>query len=101
MQSTIHANHSGSKPSLSPFGRLREIVGEWHTKKKTKGVDEMLCRLYEPIIWRSLNVANASVRRNALVVLADIFPIQNPDADSEENNMLLRRQYEALSVKLF
>jgi condensin-2 complex subunit G2 len=99
MQCLVHANHSGLK-AMSPFGKIREIVGEWHSKKKIKGVDEMLCRLYEPILWRSLNVANAVVRRNSLVILADIFPIQNPEDCVDENEDLLKRQFQVLSVSL-
>lgn len=37
---------------------IRQILNAFHTQKKTKGVDEMLLRLYEPILWRSLKVAN-------------------------------------------
>ena len=37
----------------------------------------MLMRLYEPILWRSLKVANPNVRRNAALMFIDVFPMQN------------------------
>lgn len=47
-----------------------------------KGVDDMLARLYEPIIWRSLKAANPCVRANATAVLADAFPLHTTDTTS-------------------
>ncbi len=37
---------------------LATILSVFHLKKKQRGVDQMLLRLYEPILWRSLKVAN-------------------------------------------
>lgn len=44
-------------------------------QRRARGVDEMLARLYEPILWRSLHAANPSVRFNAAAVLMDAFPL--------------------------
>jgi hypothetical protein len=56
--------------------------------KAQHAVDSMLLRLYAPFLWRSTKVANAAVRRNAVVLLADLFPLQEPSltahADIEE-----------------
>ena len=46
------------------FAALRRIVRP-HRHKKSAGVDDMLLRLYEPILFRSLNVANPAVRANS------------------------------------
>ena len=35
---------------------LLQILSYIHHQKKQRGADEMLCRLYEPILWRSLRV---------------------------------------------
>jgi condensin-2 complex subunit G2 len=37
---------------------LKIILHVIHEQKKYKGIDEMLYRCYEPIIWRALKVAN-------------------------------------------
>lgn len=54
--------------------------GIWVRKNRVvvKGVDEMLLRLYNPIIWRSFTAANAHVRRNAMLLFATAFPLQDP-----------------------
>ena len=35
-----------------------------------------MCRLYEPVIFRAFGAANADVRRNALLLMLDAFPIR-------------------------
>lgn len=56
----------------------RRVLGELHRSKKLGGVgsvDSMLVRLYEPILFRAMAAANAGVRRNALQLLLDAFPL--------------------------
>jgi condensin-2 complex subunit G2 len=86
----------------------------------------MLLRLYEPIIWRSLKVANPlgkqttahyvqghlvsltcttyvfldAVRRNATVLLADAFPLQDPDSAQRETDELLQKQFNQFEALL-
>lgn len=55
---------------------LLRILSGLHQQKRVRGVDEMLHRLYEPILWRHLKAANSSARRNALNLMLDAFPIQ-------------------------
>jgi condensin-2 complex subunit G2 len=38
-------------------------------------LDGALVRLYEPLLFRALSAANAAVRRNALLLLLDAFPL--------------------------
>jgi hypothetical protein len=45
-----------------------------------KAVDEMFARIYEPVLWRSFNVANANVRIQAAQLLTEACPVQNPEA---------------------
>ncbi len=61
----------------------------------------MLLRLYEPILWRSLHVANAQVRRNAAALLVEAFPLQNPEASQREIDELLQAQFEKLQARLY
>ena len=55
---------------------LRTVLNGFHQDKAAPGVDALLLRLYRPILFRALAAANPSVRRNALGVLLDAFPLQ-------------------------
>ena len=57
---------------------LQQTLSYIHNQKRQRGVDGALLRLYEPILWRSLAVANANVRRNAATILVEAFPLQDP-----------------------
>lgn len=70
MQAAIYA----STPTLA--AALRQVLAGLHAQKKTAGVDSMLCRLYEPILFRSFSATNADVRRNALLLFLDAFPVR-------------------------
>lgn len=60
----------------------------------------MLLRLYNPIIWRSLQVANPTVRAQATGLLVDAFPLQNPDMSTIEAAALLQKQLDILQSLL-
>ncbi|KAL0700951.1 hypothetical protein Bca4012_057073 [Brassica carinata] len=45
------------------------------------------------MIFRSLQVANSNVRLNALHLLLDLFPMEDPDATKEEKDKLLDKQF--------
>ena len=38
-------------------------------------------------------MANSNVRRNALLLLLDMFPLEDPDASKEEKESLLEKQF--------
>lgn len=80
----------------------------------------MLERLYEPILWRALKVANAkgkmgctfmrrvilmlastTVRRNAGVLLFDAFPLVQPDSSKRGMDQLLQKQFDQMHDLLF
>jgi condensin-2 complex subunit G2 len=75
-QNLMKAALHGSSQGL--VANIRRVLGELHRSKKLGGVgsvDSMLVRLYEPILFRALAAANAGVRRNALQLLLDAFPL--------------------------
>lgn len=63
-----------STPAMA--ASLRHVLGMLHSKKVERGVDKMLLELYEPILFRRLNAANPNVRRNALNLFVDAFPLR-------------------------
>ena len=70
MGAALHA----SMPSMA--AALRRVLGPLHDAKSAPGVDTLLLRLYQPILFRALAAANPAVRRNALGLLVDAFPLQ-------------------------
>jgi condensin-2 complex subunit G2 len=70
MQSAILA-------STAPLAAaLRVVLGGLHIQKKSADIESLLARLYEPILFRAFGAANAEVRRNALHLLVEAFPIR-------------------------
>lgn len=86
---------------------VRAVLHVLHQNKRQQGVDEMLNRLYQPILWRAVKAANSVgqqrfcpsspshvghrvllVRRNAAAILVDAFPLQNPDSSRQETDAL-------------
>jgi hypothetical protein len=57
---------------------IRVVLSKLYEGKKLGGpgsVDSMLVRVYEPILFRALAAANPEVRKNALQVMLDVFPL--------------------------
>lgn len=55
---------------------LTRVLRAFHNERTVPAIEGMLHRLYEPILWRHLNAANAQVRSNALSLMFEAFPIQ-------------------------
>ncbi|KAM0032324.1 putative armadillo-like helical, condensin-2 complex subunit G2 [Helianthus debilis subsp. tardiflorus] len=72
---------------------IRRILGGFVSQRTTDGVEKLIFNLAEPVIFRSLQVANSDVRQNALHLLIDVFPLEDPDATREAKDTLLHRQF--------
>ncbi|CAN8071250.1 unnamed protein product [Agarophyton chilense] len=66
---------AGAEPYAS---NLRIVLSAFHANKRVNGVDLLLNRVYGPVLYRNLMVASPIVRRNAVIILADAFPIHDP-----------------------
>ncbi|CAB1097831.1 unnamed protein product [Ectocarpus sp. CCAP 1310/34] len=60
LQDLMHACIHASTPKMHQ--NILVVLEGLHSQKKAKGVDADLLRLYGPVMWRSLRVANPSVR---------------------------------------
>ena len=89
----FHAVHASSTMMATA---LRQVLDYTHQQKRQRGVDQMLLRLYEPILWRSLKVANPHVRRNAATLFVEAFPLQDPTKPNVEIDGLLQQQFDLL-----
>ncbi|KAK8794669.1 hypothetical protein WA158_001650 [Blastocystis sp. Blastoise] len=85
----VHA----STPTL--FRPLSEILNAFNRNKLDSNVESMLFDIYDPIIWRALNAANASVRKNAFIILINVFPLQNGGEHKEDTN-IIQKQFDIL-----
>lgn len=81
-------------------GALRHVLRGLTMQKRIAGVDAMLLRLYQPILFRAFAAANPCVRRNALECLMDAFPLMNPDASAEDTDQLLSLQFKHIAACL-
>ncbi|KAJ7120632.1 hypothetical protein O6H91_04G021800 [Diphasiastrum complanatum] len=79
----------------------RKVLEAFNCQRAEEGVEGMLFRLQEPLLFRALQVANSNVRRNALLLLIDMFPLQDPEAPKEEKEALLEKQFTLLEKLLF
>ncbi|KAJ4965106.1 hypothetical protein NE237_016955 [Protea cynaroides] len=91
MQSLIEGAIYASSGSFA--ASIRRVLGGFINQRTTAGVEKLLFRLTEPVLFRSLLVANSNVRQNALHLLLDMFPLEDPDATKEVKDTLLNRQF--------
>ncbi|OBS71779.1 hypothetical protein A6R68_13644, partial [Neotoma lepida] len=70
-----------------------------HSKVREKvrqGVEEMLYRLYKPILWRGLKARNSEVRSNAALLFVEAFPVRDPNFIATEMDSEIQKQFEEL-----
>ncbi|XP_031385888.1 uncharacterized protein LOC116199603 isoform X2 [Punica granatum] len=95
IEGAIHA----SSRAFAAF--IRRVLGGFINQRTVDGVEKVLFRLTEPVIFRSLQVANSNVRHNALHLLLDMFPLEDPDSTKEAKDSLLDKQFYLLEKLLF
>ncbi len=93
MYSLIHMD------SPTTFNSVLAVLEPLHADKKNNEVASLLYRLYSPILWRGLSAPNSRIRKNAVVVLEKVFPLQDPMNSLSMKNDVLKAT-EALEVAL-
>jgi len=79
---------------------VRTVLSPLHRAKKSPDVDKLLHRMYGPILWRALSAANPIVRLNATPVLADTFPLRDPDEGEDRTEAVVGKTVDALMALL-
>ncbi|CAL8164705.1 unnamed protein product [Prunus armeniaca] len=87
IEGAIHASSGAFAASI------RRVLGGFINQRTTAGVEKLLFQLSEPVIFRSLQVANSNVRQNALHLILDLFPLEDPDSTKEVKDSLLHKQF--------
>ncbi|XP_071416123.1 condensin-2 complex subunit G2 [Pithys albifrons albifrons] len=83
--------------SSAIHSKVREMLSYFHKQSKVRqGVEEMLYRLYQPILWRALKARNSEVRANAAFLFVDAFPVRDPSFNAEEMDNEIQKQFEEL-----
>lgn len=98
MDRAVHARRTGSGGGLAR--RLARVLNAFHGKKMERGVDEMLTRLYKPILWRALRANNPLVRANSATLLCSAFPLADPNANRADQDELNQKQFDAIAELL-
>ncbi|GLJ04628.1 hypothetical protein SUGI_0000030 [Cryptomeria japonica] len=98
MQSLLEGAVYASSKNLA--SSIRKLFQAFITHRTQEGVEAFLFHLQEPILFRALQVANSNVRRNALLLLVDMFPLEDPNASKEEKEALLEKQFVLLEKLL-
>ncbi|NXQ31294.1 CNDG2 protein, partial [Alaudala cheleensis] len=91
-------HHGIHLPRSSPVhSKVREMLSYFHKQSKVRqGVEEMLYRLYHPILWRALKARNSEVRANAAFLFVDAFPLRDPNFPAEQMDSEIQKQFEEL-----
>lgn len=84
MQRAIYSAHT--KTSIVIMKVLEFSFHNIKIKIKEKKIEEMLQRLYEPILWRSLKMENNIVKRNAAEVFLNVFPLVLHNTEGKNGN---------------
>jgi len=80
--------------------RARQMLEEVHRYHHEDQLSDLLCKLYGPVLWRSLKVANWQVRENAARLLQYIFPLIPSEFGVAEKEQELARQLRILRETL-
>lgn len=98
IQELMEAAMLASTPTLAVS--IRRVLSGLHRQKHQPGVDKMLLELYQPIIFRRLNAANAAVRRNTFEVFVDSFPLRDPEESNEQTDARMTDQFASITAAL-
>ena len=91
------------------FTGCREVLGVLHDAKflkNSQGIEDLLYRIYAPILFRSLRCVNSVVRAQASILFFDVFPlVQESSTTTGVTNIanfdaILQKQFDLLSALL-
>ena len=82
------------------FAPIFTILDKFHSAKNDRQCQTMLCRLWTPILWRNLRVANPMVRASAAELFFSAFPVEDVESDLEDRDAEIERQFKDMLVLL-
>ena len=94
LQDLMHAVLHVSSPHMARL--LRIILEPIPSQKKTPEVDQLLYRMYGPILWRAVSATNPLVRIHASSIFAETFPLHDPLAGKIHLKAVTEKSVETL-----
>ncbi|XP_029838453.2 condensin-2 complex subunit G2 isoform X2 [Ixodes scapularis] len=91
IQDVMHMAVNGQY-TAAQHDRLFKFLAIFHSKQKDRHLSAMLCRNYEPILWRGLKALHYRVRVAAAKIFFNVFPL----LESSQKSMMegeLRRDF--------
>lgn len=83
--------------NLAIINLLQEFMFSFHHGSlKSSDFAQLLIRLYEPILWRSLKAPHPQVRINGAMLFFNLFPLKDPLVSSSKNEEFLNTQFKEL-----
>lgn len=79
------------------FKGLRYLIKTFHDVKRSEDLENALVKIYEPILWRSLQCANCIVRTQTAMLYFDVFPLQKLHVSTEQSDLYLQKQFDQLA----
>ena len=70
-----------------------KVLSYLHAERRSQVTQNMLARLYSPILWRYLKVANHTVRLNATVMFLEAYPLEDLEQTREERDTSREKQH--------
>ena len=89
MNISVHASNQ------RVFLATKTLLGSFVHYRKNKDLWNRLSELYEPVLFRSLSVANAHVRRHAVILFTDCFPLGSSES---RETYSIEEQFKAILV---
>lgn len=80
LQGLMYLAMHAASPSTSQSARI--VLDRFYLNKKSPDVESMLHRTYGPLLWRGITSASSIVRVRSASVLADTFPLRDPNAEN-------------------
>ena len=72
---------------------VTRVLSYLRSQERSQATQNLLARLYEPILWRHLKVANPNVRLNACELFLANYPLEDHERGREERDSSLEMQH--------
>ena len=93
IQDLMYRGVMASRGKDSVAINVARVLSYFHQEERSQPTRNMLARLYEPILWRNLKVANHVVRLNACELFLANYPVEDQEQSRGERESSLEMQH--------
>ncbi|EUD69444.1 hypothetical protein C922_00307 [Plasmodium inui San Antonio 1] len=91
-----HLVNLALKCPIKVAARFRNVLSIFHNNKGDKSINNLIFKIYDPVIWRSLMSPNWKLRFNATCIFQLIFPVVDPCIKNVNYLASMEKAYHAL-----